>query len=204
MKRVYFFGTGYCSSHYADKAEAILESFGDHQIVGFLDNDRKKTGTTFSGKTVCHPDILRDESCDLVLIFLMNDDSYDAAFRQLAGLVSREKIRNYDYPLMKLLQKKYKDTEDAEIRETLDYISNHRMSIYNQFICGSHSYDEVKWDRRIDLPYIDFATAEGKAVPMYYPRNYRFAEKDGSLFVKDLMREQRDGSPHLYVRGGTS
>lgn len=202
MKKVYFFGTGFCAELYAEKAKIALKSLGDYQVVGFLDNDREKTGTMFLKERVYHPDVLHDNPCDLVLLFLMNEDIYETVFWQLAELIQPERICDYCEPLRRLLNKRYADTEDTEIKETLEYISDHKISVYNQFLQEDHSYDEVKWDRSIDLPYIDFMTVEGKTVAMYYPRNFRFMEKDGSLFVYGLMWEQSDGSPHLYVREG--
>ena len=61
-------------------------------------------------------------------------------------------------------------------------------------------YPHVKWDKRIDLPYIDFQTIEGKKVPMYYPKDFRFTEMNGGYYVEGLMREQSTGSPHLYIK----
>ncbi|WP_285824743.1 hypothetical protein [Schaedlerella arabinosiphila] len=35
---------------------------------------------------------------------------------------------------------------------------------------------------------------------MYYSRNYKFLKRDGVLFVVNLLWEQSEGSPHLYVK----
>lgn len=69
------------------------------------------------------------------------------------------------------------DTANEEIQETLDYISAGKISIFNQFVNKRSTYDEVKWDTQVDLPYIDFKTIEGKKKPMYYPRNYKFFKR---------------------------
>lgn len=202
MKKVYFFGTGSCASDFAEKIKITLKSLGDYHVVGFLDNDKKKIGSTFLGEMVYHPEILRNHPCDLVLLFLKDNRNYEAVSRQLAELIPSERIHDYFDPLRELLWKNYKDAKDAEIRETLEYISNREITVFNQFIKDAPTLDEVKWDSKIDLPYIDFMTIDGKTVPMYYPRNYNFVEKDGSFFVVNLMWEQSKGSPHLYVTGG--
>lgn len=200
MKKVYFFGTGYCARLFSSKVKIALGSLGDFQILGFLDNDKSKIGTVFEGYQVYHPDILKETSCDLVLLFLMEEGSCQAVFRQLAVYLRPEQIQEYTYPLKELLQKNYKDSKDAKIKETLEYISDRKISVFNQFITADYTYDEVKWDNGADLPYIDFRTAEGRKVPMYYPREYEFVKKDGGLYVGNLLWEQSEGSPHLYVR----
>lgn len=200
MKRVYFFGTGYCAKFYADKVERSLKTLGGFQVAGFLDNDSNKIGKTFGKYKIYSPEILKSSSCDMVLIFLMHDVHYNAVYRQLSELIPPHLIYEYYFPLKLLLEKNYKDSDDLEVKETLRYISNNKVSVYNQFISENNEYDEVKWDRCADLPYIDFLTIEGRKVPMYYPRNHKFTERDGNLYVGGIMWEQSPGSPHLYVR----
>ena len=200
MKRVYFFGTGNCAEMYADKIEITLKSLGDYKIMGFLDNDVNKVGMFFGKYKIYRPDILREYPCDLVLVFLMNDGDYEIVYKQLSEFIPSNLIHEYYFPLRILIQRNYEGTNDREIRETLNYISNNKISIYNQFIDGDDTYDEVKWDARIDLPYVEFETIEGKKKPMYYPRNYVFPEKDGSFYVWNLIKEQSADSPHLYTK----
>lgn len=199
MKDVFFFGTGDCARLYADKVSLALKSLGDFQLIGFLDNDAAKVGTVFEGYQVYHPDILRKHSCDMVLLFLLEDAAYVEVLVQLSGMISVERIHRYDFPLKVLLQKRYGDSADRELKETLEYSFSHQISVFNQFI-GTETYDEVKWDRRVQLPYIDFTTAEGRKVPMYYPEEYKFTEKNGAFYVENLLWEQSEGSPHLYTR----
>lgn len=200
MKRVYFFGTGHCAKFYLNKVESALRILGDFQIIGFLDNDSNKIGNMFGNYKIYSPDILKNSSCDLILLFLMNDVQYNAVYCQLSEFISTHLIQDYCYPLKQLLERNYKDSDDLEIKDTLKYISSNRISIYNQFISKNNVYDEVKWDKCIDLPYIDFQTIEGKKVPMYYPKDFRFTEINGSYYVEGLMWEQSAGSPHLYIK----
>lgn len=183
MKKVYFFGAGFCAKKFARKVELSLKSLGDYQIIGFLDNDIKKIGTLFMGYEIFHMDILKKSPADLILLFLMDDDSYDVVFKQLSLIVLPEKIHEYYFPLKKLLERHYKDTGNMEIKNTIEYISNNKISVFNQFITEKYTYDEVKWDEKNDLPYVDFITVKGKKVPMYYPRNYKFIEKDGGGYI---------------------
>lgn len=200
MNNVFFFGTGDCAKLYANKVNLALKSLGDFQLVGFLDNDTAKVGTVFEGYRVYNPGIIKKFSCDMVLLFLLDDTNYVRVIHQLSDMISIEKIHRYDFPLKVMVQKRYKDSTDREIKETLEYILNHQISVFNQFIHAESTYDEVKWDKQVSLPYIDFTTAEGRKVPMYYPENYRFTEKDGSFYIKNLMWEQSEGSPHLYIQ----
>lgn len=200
MKTVYFFGTGYCAKKFANKVKLSLETLGDYRVLGFLDNDTKKIGTSFLGIPVYNPVILKDSPSDLVLLFLMEDDNYNEAFNQLSQMLPQEQIQRYYFPLRLLVEKRYRFSENVEIKETLNYILKNKLSVFNQYITEKSTYDEVKWDNKVDLPYVDFTTAEGRIVPMYYPRNYKFLNRKGILFVENLMWEQSAASPHLYVK----
>lgn len=201
MKKVYFFGTGYCARLYVSKIELTLKTLGDFQIMGFIDNDINKIGKSFGKYKIYGPDILICSSCDLILLFLLNDVQYNAVYKQLSKLVSPHLIYEYSFPLKLLLERNYGNSNDPEIKETLQYISQNKISVYNQFTSKNDIYDEVKWDKYIGLPYIDFQTIEGRTVPMYYPKDYRFIERDGNYYVAGVLGEQSAGSPHLYVKG---
>lgn len=200
MKKVFFFGAGNCAKRFAGKVEKALKSLENFQVMGFLDNDPNKVGTKFEGYEVYKPDVIKKISCDMILLFLWDDKSLEIAHEQLYYLKPIESIYRYDYPLKVLIRERYKDSTEAEIKETLEYISNNKMSVFNQFIKDESTYDEVKWDKHNDLPYIDFMTVDGEKVPMYYPRNYEFIKKEGKLYVLDLMLDQCAGSPHLYIK----
>jgi hypothetical protein len=200
MKKVFFFGAGFCAEAFLDKVKIALESLGDYSILGFLDNDENKIGTLFEGYQVYSPDILSVVPCDLILFFLFQESRYKPVIQQLSQFRPIEQIQDYTFPLKLLLQKKYCDSKEGEIKETLNYVLNHPVSVFNQFITADDTYDEVKWDYKADLPYIEFKTIDDKKVPMYYPRNYEFVKKDGGLFVLNLLWEQSEGSPHLYVK----
>ncbi len=200
MRNVYFFGLGYCAKYFINKVKIALKELGDFQVLGILDNNVNKVGTIFEGYKVYSPDILKEVSCDLVLIFLMKEYSYKLVFQQLSNLIPKECIHEFTFPMKLLLEKRYKNSTDAEIQETLEYISNHKVTVFNQFIKADDTYDEVKWDPHIGLPYVDFRTVEGKKVPMYYPSHYDFIERDGMRYVKNLLWEQSEGSPHLYIK----
>lgn len=202
MKKVFFFGTGYCARTFGGKVIKALKSLGDFQLLGFLDNDEAKAGTMLENMQIYNPCILKECPCDLVLVFLMDDRRYKNVVRQLSEFMSVSRIHEYFYPLKLLIQQRYKDTDDMEIEKTLQHIANNGVTVFNQFIQESSLYNEVKWDYSVDLPYIDFMTVDDKTVPMYYPRRYpKFVQREGCLFVENLMWEQSEGSPHLYVTG---
>lgn len=200
MKKVFFFGTGFCAKTFLYKVKIALKNMGNYEILGFLDNDEKKIGTIFEGYQVYSPNVLSVTPCDLILVFLIEESKFKPVFQQLSKFRPANQIQEYTFPLKLLLQKNYCNSDEEQIRDTLNYISNHQISVFNQFITSEYTYDEVKWDYKLDLPYIEFATVEGKKVPMYYPRHYEFVKKDGGLFVVNLLRDQSEGSPHLYVK----
>lgn len=200
MKKVYLFGTGYCAKIFASKVKTALTALGDFQILGFLDNDEKKEGTVFEGIRIYNPYILKQCTCDLVLVLLLDDNKYKSVAQQLSNYIPAEKIQDYLYPLKLLLQRRYENSDNEEIKETLRYISDNKITVFNQFIDSKNTYDEVKWDDTVSMPYIEFTTVDGSILPMYYPSSYnKFVRKNGAIYVENLMKEQSKGSPHLYV-----
>lgn len=201
MKKVYFFGTGLCAKKFAHRVESTLNKLGNFKVMGFLDNDVKKIGSLFRGYKVFNPNILKESPCDMILLFLMDDIQYEVVFHQLSAMISSKHIHPYYYPLRMLLEINYRNTDDIEIRNTLKYISSHKITVFNQFIDIDNTYDEVKWDYHADLPYIDFSTIDGKTVPMYFPPEYgKIVAKSGGYYVKNLLWEQSEGSPHVYIK----
>lgn len=200
MKKVFFFGTGHCAEFFADKAISALKVLGEYEVMGFLDNDVNKIGTQFGKYKIYSPDILKVYPCDLVLLFLGDDISYESVFKQLAEMIPPNLVHEYFFPLKALLEKNYRDSDDEQIKDTLKHISNNKVTVFNQFIKSEYTYDEVKWDKHAELPYIDFTTVEGRVVPMYYPRDYKFVSKEEGIYVENLLWEQSPGSPHLYTK----
>ena len=116
MKKVFFFGAGFCAEAFLDKVKIALESLGDYSILGFRDNDENKIGTLFEGYQVYSQ---YGRTCDLILFFLFQESRYKPVIQQLSQFRPIEQIQDYTFPLKLLLQKKYCDSKEGEIKETL-------------------------------------------------------------------------------------
>ena len=90
---------------------------------------------------------------------------------------------------------KYKDTEDVEVQELLRYWGSHEISVFNHYIKSEQEQHMVYWDYVDNMPYIMFEDKK-----MYFPFDYKFQIRDGKKVVIDILEEQQEASPHLYIK----
>ncbi len=84
--KVILFGTG----NYYRQSKAYIDMT---QVICFVDNDPKKTGTMLDGKRIMTPKEADFTNCDYVLVLVMR---YQSILEQLSALgVSRDKIKLY-------------------------------------------------------------------------------------------------------------
>lgn len=167
------------------------------EVLGYLDtNPEKYKNNVFRGIRVYSPIELEDLTLDKIVIC----SSYYEKTKQeliLEYNVDESKIDDWNNVFLKsIMTYKYRDSQDPEIIETLDWWKRNNLSVFNQFIQVEDTYSEVFWDEQESMPYI---ILEGKR--MYYPSNYKFVEMDEKPVVKNILREQSPSSPHLYLKG---
>ena len=97
----------------------------------------------------------------------------------------------------KRIIQKYEQSEDMEIKETVDWLKNHTISVRNQRENTKRIIYEVFSDESNgDFPYVNFM---GKR--MYFPKNYNFGVENGKRYLINIVEnDQYDGSPHLYIQ----
>lgn len=189
--RVFFFGTGDMAESLLDIIENIPPSVN---ILGYIDNDSRKWGSTFKGKRVYSPNIVNDLVFDSIII--ISDIYFEVIKENLVYWygVNEAVIKDRFYLLKLLLIEKYKDTQDTEIQKVLEYWKTNELSVYNQYVKLEDERYVVQWDCIENMPYIMF---EDKR--MYYPYDYIFSEYDGKKVVTDIFAEQQQTSPHRYI-----
>lgn len=178
----------------------LLKTLPDSiRILGFTDSDQKKWGGMIGKYIIFSPDQIKKMEYDSIVI--LSDQYYEEIEDMLIYWlhIAPDKIQNRP-SLLRLLFRlklidKYKNTDDREIQDTLKYLENHELSVYNQYVETGKDIHEVYWDSIENMPYILF---EDKR--MYFPYNYKFAEVDGKRVVLDLTAEQQPTSPHLYIK----
>lgn len=186
------FGTG-------EIADGILKESGawspEIEIVGVIDNDEKKQGTLFYGKTVSAPNSILYIQYDYICILL--ERGYEDVYRQLLYGYHIEKSRLSDkfFLLKQIMNYKYQDSSDEDIRKTISYWSKNKLSFFNQFEFAPALYEKIYWDMDNNMPYAFYGDKR-----LYYPRNYRFFERDDGIYAvsyRDM--EQHKNSPHRYL-----
>lgn len=169
------------------------------EIVGYADNDIHKCLQLYHNKMVYHASRLKELVYDKIVI-----TSYFEEIRlglQTDYQIPDDKIECELYLLKLLMEEKYKDTENEEIKEVLKFWEKHPLTVFNQLIPEEEEerLDEIFWDKIKDLPYAVIPDVLGKEKKLYYPRNYPFIHRKGKSYIKNIMYEQYPGSPHEYV-----
>ncbi len=194
-KKAIVWGTGETAVNFLKRKSL----YGDYEIIAFIDNDRNKWGKIFWQDIIIRKsDILLKIEFDIIIICSIYIEEILKQIRDVYGIDSSKIItyKDMEVDFCNKIIKKYENSDDIEIQETLSVF---RQGIVN--VLGSYYTKEEKRDFSFVLrdednyPYIIF---EGKR--MYYPKNYKFHQKDGKDIVIDILYEQGNESPHLYVK----
>lgn len=164
-------------------------------IVAFTDSNSLMWDTEFNKIRVVPPSEILNMKFDAVLIW---SSFVEEITKQLIEEFYIDKKVIYTYhdlerKLCNDLKEKYKDSEDIQIRNTLDYYTEKGFNIFG-------CYEErniLYWVERDNdgWPYIVF---EGKK--MFYPKQYVFSRFEGKEYVNNVLYEQGNNSPHQYVK----
>lgn len=189
--KILFYGTGYRARNICMRLKRLPEGM---ECIGFLDRDPNKWGKSFFNKSIYPPSILISMEFDLIVVMV------EGRYEEIKGdlmywfKVDGSKIVREEYLLKLLLTDKFKSTDDPEIKNIFKYWEKHDVSVYNQYVKITMEQSEVFWDCIENLPYIFFEDKK-----MYFPYDMEFAEIDGKRVVVDIMAEQQETSPHLYI-----
>ncbi len=192
MERIILWGTGRL-------AESIMRNCGVFQhfsVIGFIDNNEDKQGTSFFERPVYAPSVLEETEAERIIL-LLND------WQPVREQILREypmwqgKIADYQYIYREGLRRRYRDNEDEEIAGILEYLSDHDLSFlpyafWNEYKNAKY---RVEWDQTCGMFYVEH---HGKK--MYFARHYDTREK-AEDYYRGLMSEQDIRSPHCYLGG---
>lgn len=167
---------------------------GDYNIIAFVDNDYSKWGKRFwNNILIIEPNALKNIVYDVMIVCSLYFEEISEQLMQLG--VSLPQIilyKDIEYEFCQKLVTKYKDVDDEEIKNTLKVLEQGKINVLGAYI-PKENYISVYWDD--EYPYINFY---GKR--MYFPKDYPFWKSNGQDFVKNILGEQEDGSPHKYIR----
>ncbi len=185
---IYIWGTG-------ANAKKINDLYPDEikkdNIIGYIDNDKSKTGTVFFGKTVFSPEILNIEKNVAIYISVYEDkDIKEQLYRDYPNDI---KLLDKDYFFKKKMMTRYEASEDVEIQEIMRYLENNTLKMFNYF-----------WADKYENSYFEFGRQDGLIYVIHNGRKLFFSKKyDTEIKAKNyyisLLIEQDELSPHRYL-----
>ena len=165
---------------------------------GFVSFDLNEKLTSYKGYPIYPLKDIGKLSWDLAIYGCEDRDFKDILPRMVElGIGRKEQFKNLHWFLQQFMIKKYEDSLDPIIQDTLEYWKTHDISVYNQHVKEGTSY-KVFFDE--DLPYINFKTVSGKTHKMYFPKS-EFSQPNDDNYISNLLTEQQPTSPHLYIKG---
>lgn len=195
MIKAIIWGTGHLASNFM---RLRIYNNRVYEVVCFVDNDCSKYGKSFYGKKVISPKEIKDIDYEVIIVCVRKSDEI---INQLTHdmMISANKIITFNDIENKLADsiiEKYKNTTDIELQKILKYYKKNGFNIYGDYFVPKEerivyrvNYDNDDW------PFVWF---EGKK--MYFPKDYIFMKDEIGKYTDNILGEQGENSPHLYVR----
>lgn len=197
MRRFLVWGTGAvadrCWMIFSKCRSGLLE---DSEIIGFVDNDVEKK--EFHGQPVIVPSEIQKQEYDYICIWTNNKNEKEIRKQIIDNLnIPENRILDIFSEFKQKLYEKYANSCNLEVHEMLSRIEKRKwLEIFYYERSNSFRLQETFYDSNADLFYTLF---EGKR--MYLKRSYKFIEKNGVKYCKDMWEDQDSNSPHLYEDG---
>lgn len=196
MIKAVVWGTGHIAGRFMR-----LRVYNNHvyEIASFVDNDRSKHGKTFYGMEIISPAEIANIDYEVIIVCVGKPDPIINQLVHDMGIGTDKIITFNDVEagMVAAIIEKYQGTTDIEIQGILEYYRNNGFNIYGDYFLPEEkrkiyrvTYDHDGW------PFILF---EHKR--MYFPKDYKFMEDENGEYVCDVLGEQGENSPHLYIRG---
>ncbi|MBP3802724.1 MAG: FkbM family methyltransferase [Oribacterium sp.] len=169
-----------------------------YNIIGVIDSDEKLKGTKFFDYIIAGPDDISKYEYDVIIVCSL---CYEEIVKRLKDefLIPAEKVVTYqsiDKKICDQIIKKYEDNVELDMIDTLNEFRKGTSSILGAYNPPFTIYNEVLRDKD-GWPFIFFQDKK-----MYYPFDYVFLLKNGKEVVPDILYEQGEDSPHLYLPSG--
>ncbi len=190
-KRTVLWGLGGTTRDFLDKKGFHR----DLDIIAFTDNNPSLWNTVYRGIPVIPPSELKNMGYDAIIICSLYHKEIRNQLEQDLGVDADLVVSCFEMEeeIKRALIKKYSPSPDREIQQVVDYFRHNPLNVFGSYESKKQRYPVSRDDG--NHPYILF---EGKR--MYFPDTFSFGETGGVQYVDDILYEQREGSPHLYIR----
>lgn len=169
-----------------------------YEIVCFMDNDRSKHGKFFHGRAILSPEEIKSTEYDIIIVCVRSSNEIVNQLVHDMGIATDKIITFNDVEdrMVAGIIEKYKDTTDHEIQKILNYYKNNGFNIYGDYFVPEEkriiyrvNYDRDGW------PFVWFEEKK-----MYFPKDHIFLEDEQGRYIYNILGEQGENSPHLYIR----
>lgn len=168
--------------------------YRNFEIIAFTDNSPKTWHKEFCGFKVIEPLELLNMVYDFVIICSLYEKEIQKQLEEQLSIEPKKIIMSSaieEIVKNKVLEKYI--FAQGEIKEIIDYFKTNKLNVYGNFRPSEQPYLVYR-----DFDFHPYIMLDSKR--MYFPDNYNFMEADGKELVGDILYEQKDGSPHQYVR----
>lgn len=190
MKHIYIWGTGKIAKEVMEECSTL----NLYQIVGAIDNNKELAGETFYGIPVCTPEILLSGQADTVVVLT---DALEAIEQQIRHNYSHLNltIENKNYFYKEAMLKRYDESQDPEIQETIAYIKQNGLDVFNHSF--TKGYKELKHDIAFDSK-LNLYVVNHNGKKLYFPNIFK-SEASVNHYYNSILLEQDEASPHRYL-----
>lgn len=189
MNKVLLWGTGKIADEFLVKCETL----DCYSIIGIIDNNIEKQGEVYHGYEVISPKEITRVDPDYIVILT---DAYDEIAQQITTEypIYADRVENKYFFYKQSLKKRYKNTDDNEIKEVLRFVDINGLDIFNYPFVKKYKCDNYDciYDEQYGLFYVIHC---GKR--LYFSRKYD-SPKVVSDYYRSILMEQDEQSPHRY------
>lgn len=180
----------------------LMQSFIDRKglykndkIVAFVDNNSLLWGKSYQGIPILSPIELKQIVFDYVIICADDISIRKQLIEELdINIYKIKSIKEIEKYYTQKLIEKYADSKDEEIQKLILHYEKNGLSVF-----GDYSPELVDYEVYRDEENHPYVVYEQKRI--YYPDAYRFIWRcNGKEYISDIMYEQKDKSPHLYIK----
>lgn len=181
---------------FAEEVISQCDVFGLYDVVGFIDNNRKKRGQAFHGKKVFLPDVLRKVILDRIVILTFHHEEIEEQIQREFPDISAI-VEGMYFFYKQSLMKRYRNSCDSEINVILKYLEKHDLQTFNYDF--TNKYEEMIFDIHFDqMCSMYYVYHAGKK--MYFAKSLKSRE-EVAKYYRSILMEQDEESPHKYVDG---
>ncbi|MCX4339241.1 MAG: FkbM family methyltransferase [Lachnospiraceae bacterium] len=190
MEKIFIWGTGTI-------AEQVLEQcdvFGLYDVMGFIDNNKDKSGEFFHGREIFTADILGERKADRIVILTIHYKEIEKQIRRMFPEITAD-VEEMNFFYKQNVMKRYRNSRDPQIVGILERLENHDLHVFNyEFM---KKYEEMCFQIEFDaLCGMYFANHKGKR--LYFSKSLKSRE-EATEYYRGILMEQDQKSPHKYI-----